>query len=78
MNGSVTLLEFPGDLVRLACEKCGRTGQYRKQTLIDCYGPDMPSPDLREEIARCERARQMHDMCAVHYVDWRSFRPVGR
>ena len=68
MNGSLTLHEHPGELVRLACGKCGRAGQYRKQTLIERYGTDMRLPDLREEIAQCERARQMHDACQVHYV----------
>ena len=68
MNGSLTLAEHPGELVRLHCEKCGRTGQYHKQTLIERYGPDIRLPDLREEIAQCERARQMHDACSVHYV----------
>ena len=28
-------------------------------------------PDLREEIAQCGRARQMHDACKVHYVGLR-------
>ena len=44
-----------GDIVRLSCEKCGRSGQYRKQKLITRYGADMRLPDLREEIAQCER-----------------------
>jgi NAD-dependent SIR2 family protein deacetylase len=26
MNGSLQLSEYPGDLVRLSCEKCGRSG----------------------------------------------------
>jgi len=26
-------------------------------------------PDLREEIAQCERRRRMHDACMVRYVD---------
>lgn len=68
MNGSLTLSEHPGELVRLACKKCGRAGQYRKQALIDQYGADIRLPDLREEIAQCDRARQMHDACRVHYV----------
>jgi hypothetical protein len=68
MNGSLTLAEHPGHLIRLVCEKCGRAGQYRKQPLIEQYGADMRLPDLREELARCERARQMHDMCGVRYV----------
>jgi hypothetical protein len=27
-------------MVRLACTKCERRGQYRKATLIERYGPD--------------------------------------
>lgn len=68
MNGSLTLAEHPGDLVRLTCEKCGRAGQYRKAKLIERYGADMRLPDLREVIAQCERARQMHDACGARYV----------
>ena len=68
MDGSLQLSEYPGDIVRLSCEKCGRAGQYRKQTLIERYGADTRLPDLRDEIANCERARQMHDACAVHCV----------
>jgi hypothetical protein len=69
MNGSLLLVEYPGDLVRLSCEKCGRSGQYRKQTLIERYGADIRLPDLREEIAQCERRGRMHDACMVRYVE---------
>ena len=55
--------------VRLSCEKCGRSGQYRKQTLIDRYGADIRLPELREEIAQCERRGLMHDAYVVRYVD---------
>jgi hypothetical protein len=41
MNGSLQLSEYPGEMVRLSCEKCGRSGQYRKQKLIERYGADM-------------------------------------
>jgi hypothetical protein len=51
MNGSLQLFEYPDDIVRLSCEKCGRSGQYRKQKLIERYGADTRLPDLREEIA---------------------------
>jgi len=68
MNGSLQLSEYPGDLVRLSCEKCGRSGQYRKQKLIERYGADIRLPDLREEIARCDRMGKMHDACMVRYV----------
>jgi hypothetical protein len=61
MTGSLQLREYPGEIVRLSCPKCGRTGQYRKQSLIERYGADMRLPDLREEISQCERRGQMHD-----------------
>jgi hypothetical protein len=51
MSGSLTLCEYPREMVRLSCEKCGRAGQYRKQKLIERYGANMRLPDLREEIA---------------------------
>lgn len=66
---SLLLREYPGAVVRLCCEKCGRAGQYRKQNLIQRYGADIRLPDLREEIAECERRGKMHDSCMVHYVD---------
>jgi hypothetical protein len=67
--GLLQLREYPGDIVRLSCEKCGRKGQYRKQKLIERYSADMRLPDLREEIAKCWRQGQMHDACMVRYVD---------
>jgi hypothetical protein len=69
MNGSLQLFEYPGDIIRLSCEKCGRSGQCRKQKLIERYGADMRLPDLREEIAQCDRMGKMHDACMVRYVD---------
>jgi hypothetical protein len=69
MTGSLQLHEYPGELVRLSCPKCGRSGQYRKQNLIERYGADMRLPDLGEEIAQCERHGQTHDACMARYVD---------
>ena len=69
MTGSLQLHDYPSEIVRLSCEKCGRAGQYRKQTLIERYGADIRLPDLREEIAQCERRGRMYDSCMVRYVD---------
>ena len=69
MNGSLNCPNTTGDLIRLSCEKCGRSGQYRKQNLIERYGADMRLPDLRQEITQCRRRAQMHDACMVRYVD---------
>jgi hypothetical protein len=72
MTGSLKLHDYPAEMVRLACTKCGRLGQYRKQNLILKYGADIRLPDLREEIAQCGRQGKMHDACMVHYVDLKS------
>jgi hypothetical protein len=42
----VTLAGTPGDMIRLACTKCERRGQYRKATLMERYGPDQNTVDL--------------------------------
>jgi len=68
MTGSLTLSEYPGEMVRLSCNKCGRSGQYRRQKLIERCGADIRLPDLREEIAQCDRMGKMHDACTVRYV----------
>ena len=69
MTGSLQLRDYPSEIVRLSCEKCGRSGQYRKQKLIERYGADIRLPDLREEIAQCKRRGRMYDSCMVRYVD---------
>jgi hypothetical protein len=68
-GGSLQLREYPGKTVCLSSEKWARSGQYRKQTLIERYGADVRLPDLRQEIAQCERRGQMLDMCMVRYVE---------
>jgi hypothetical protein len=40
MADFVRIRDHPGDMVRLACTKCERRGQYRKATLIVRYGPE--------------------------------------
>ena len=69
-GGSLQLREYPADLARLSCEKCGRAGQYQKRNLVERYGADIRLPDLRWEISRCIRQGKMHDACMVRYVDF--------
>lgn len=78
MTGSIKLRDHPGDMVRLSCERCGRTGRYRKKKLIAQFGPDIALPDLRHEIAKCERRGKMDDACAVHFVGLAGAQNVGR
>jgi hypothetical protein len=60
---------FPFDPVRLVCDQCGRRGQYRKQTLIGRYGPDIVGPDLLVEVAQCPRRKSLGDRCGIVYED---------
>ncbi len=70
-NGSLSLAEYPAAMVRLKCAKCGRLGQYRKATLIEKHGADVPLPDLLHTIgASCPKMDALgNDPCGVHYRD---------
>jgi hypothetical protein len=67
-TGSLTLAQYPDGIVRLTCDKCGRSGQYRKATLVARYGADARLPDVRQQIAACDR-RSMLDQCGVKFVE---------
>jgi hypothetical protein len=70
-HGSFSLGEAAAQLnmLRLRCEKCGRSGQYQIDRLLERYGPDIALPDLRHELAQCPRRGDMGDPCQVGYVD---------
>ncbi len=69
MTGSLKLRDYATEMVRISCRRCDRRGQYRKENLIKQFGPDIALPDLRHEIAKCERRQNMGDACGVFYVD---------
>ena len=57
-SGAVTLADYPGDMIVLACVKCERRGVYRKDRLVAEHGPNMKLPDLRHVLASdCPRVR---------------------
>jgi hypothetical protein len=70
-HGSYSLSETAArqKMVRLACDNCGRRGQYRIDRLLERYGPDIAMPDLRHELAQCPHRRDMSNPCQVKYVD---------
>jgi hypothetical protein len=57
-------------MLRLECSRCGPSGQYRIDKLLERFGPDIALPDLRHELAQCPRRGSMGDPCQVGYVDW--------
>jgi len=58
-HGSYSLGEAAAKLqmVRPTCAKCGRAGRFRIARLLEQYGPDIATPDLRHELAQCPRRR---------------------
>ncbi len=70
-NGSLSLIEYPSPMVRLQCAKFGRSGQYRRTTLIERYGRDIPLPDLLHKVgASCPKMDRLgNDPCGVRYVN---------
>ena len=55
----VTLAEHPSDMVRLACTKCARRGQYYRATLIERYGPNRNMMGLRLVLAAGRRWQEL-------------------
>jgi hypothetical protein len=56
-------------LVRLACDQCGRNGQYRRERLLAEYDPEITMPDLRHLLAQCPRRNTPGMSCGVYYAD---------
>ena len=44
------------NMIRLACPKCHRSGQYRVDRLLEKYGPDIATPDPAAGEAAAEEA----------------------
>jgi hypothetical protein len=68
-SGSVLLNAFPLKMVRLACTRCDRKGQYLKATLIAKYGAATPLPTLRTRIANCHNEGKLGTACGIYFVD---------
>jgi hypothetical protein len=54
-HGSHSLGEFPSKVVRIDCERCGRTGSYRLDGLVARFGVDAALPDVLTALASCEQ-----------------------
>ena len=66
---ALTLADFPGDMIRFACDRCDRRGRYRRATLLDQFGAGAVLPDVLNGLANCKRARNASDPCGAHYPD---------
>ena len=68
-NGSLALADYPGDVVYITCERCGRYGRYRLDGLIERFGADIALPDLLMALATCERRSDFSRPCGARFTD---------
>lgn len=46
-RGTYTLIDYPArSSIEIHCPKCGREGRYRRESLLDRYGPTQALPDV--------------------------------
>jgi hypothetical protein len=72
--GALTFGDLVGrlDVLRVACSKCERRGQYSVARLIERYGADAGMPDWKDAIsADCPLRAQPAglDLCGAHFPD---------
>ena len=68
-DGALQLKDYPTDVVRLACTRCPRKGQYRKAAPVVRFSRDISLPTMRVLIAKCEHEGKSGTACGVYYVD---------
>jgi len=67
--GSHSLSEFPLDVVRIDCERYGRTGSYRRDGLVARFGVDIARPDLLVALAQCEHRADFSKPRGARFTD---------
>src|SRR6516162_1073222 len=74
-DGAITFRDIVGKLaiLRMTCDKCGRSGQYRVDRLILRYGIDAKLFTWSDEPeADCPRrhSKNLYDQCGARCPDW--------
>jgi hypothetical protein len=65
--------DFPDDRVEVACNKCGRAGNYAKARLVERFGADCTFLTLRRHFEKtCDRSNdiaRLNEVCGVMFPD---------
>jgi HTH DNA binding domain len=57
-NGSRSPGDYPGEVVHITCDRCGRAGRYGRDRLIQRYGAELePAPRWRRSSSRANPTR---------------------
>ena len=67
-------LEGKTAVLRVACAKCERRGQYSVATLIEKHGADAKLVDWKDDITadcpkRANDRKALFDLCGAHFPD---------
>lgn len=68
-KGALTVADYPGEAVRIACDRCERRGRYRRNSLFAMFGADAALPDVLVALANCPKARDASNPCGAHFPD---------
>ena len=66
--GSHSLGEFPLDVVRIECQRCGRAGSYRREGLLARFGADIALPDLLVALSSCKSRADFSKSCGARFT----------
>jgi hypothetical protein len=66
------LVSYPYVVVRIGCERCKRSGQYRLARLAAKFGPEIAMQDLLLRLTADCPGRDKHpyrQVCAARFID---------
>ena len=70
--GALSPTDYPSEIVTIRCDRCDRTGRYRRETLARGSGADAPLPSVLNEVTACERNERLSVVrCRAYYVELR-------
>ncbi len=69
-RGCYQLREIPDPVVRMYCPDCHRFAQFRRDGLIERFGPEMPMPTLLRQLKPCDVGGGLSGpQCQLAYFD---------
>jgi hypothetical protein len=64
-----SLGNYPLPMVRLACSKCERRGQYQTAKLIERFGPELMMCSLAFHLFECAKRKNYSDYCGFYFPE---------
>jgi hypothetical protein len=71
-DGALRVQDYPGEVIRIACRRCDRVGQYQRARLAERFGPTAELPEVLDHLAAgCPRRGigRFSDPCGARFPD---------